>query len=96
MLEVLKFMVFGTNKSMCKILKNGFRTIDLVARYGGEEFAVVLLNTSKSKSFDSIWLATNPPMESIMIGSDELIFARVKGRFLLHSCNFHDFGRRDW
>ena len=41
-------------KESAKILKNGFRTIDLVARYGGEEFAVVLLNTSKSKSFDSI------------------------------------------
>tara|TARA_X000001036_G_scaffold438440_1_gene486272 strand:- start:298 stop:1362 length:1065 start_codon:yes stop_codon:yes gene_type:complete len=41
-------------KQSAKILKNGFRTIDLVARYGGEEFAVVLLNTSKQKSFDSI------------------------------------------
>ncbi len=41
-------------KESAKILKNGFRTIDLVARYGGEEFAVVLLNTTKSKSLDSI------------------------------------------
>jgi len=41
-------------KESSNILKNGFRTIDLIARYGGEEFAVVLLNTSKKKSYDSI------------------------------------------
>ncbi|MDP6296675.1 MAG: sensor domain-containing diguanylate cyclase [Candidatus Marinimicrobia bacterium] len=35
------------------VLKNGVRNIDIVARYGGEEFAIVLVKTTKTKSFNS-------------------------------------------
>ena len=35
------------------VLKNGVRNIDTVARYGGEEFAIVLVKTTKTKSFNS-------------------------------------------
>ena len=40
-------------RSTSAVLKNGVRNIDIVARYGGEEFAIVLVKTTKTKSFNS-------------------------------------------
>jgi len=40
-------------RSTSSVLKNGVRNIDIVARYGGEEFAIVLVKTTKTKSFNS-------------------------------------------
>jgi diguanylate cyclase (GGDEF)-like protein len=35
------------------VLKTAVRNIDIVARYGGEEFAIVLVKTTKVKTFNS-------------------------------------------
>lgn len=39
-------------KTVAKILKNSFRSSDVVARYGGEEFCVIATNASAENCFD--------------------------------------------